>query len=91
MGKTLQHETPLATGSASTEKTIQQPGPEFTVNEFSFPPRENPTDTASMTLLCHPGVHRAKGRVCFEASTSTVSLTPSQGVEGAAIFSNWGR
>lgn len=44
-----------------------------------------------MTLLPHPGVQREKGGVCFEASTSMVSLIPSQAVKGAAILANWGR
>lgn len=88
MGKALQHET-LSAGSANTEKLIREPGLEFTVTaQFSCPPRESPTEMPGMTLSPHPGVQRVKGRVCFEASTSMVSLTPSQAVEGAAIFSN---
>lgn len=91
MGKALQYET-LSAGSANTEKLIGEPGLEFTVTaQFSCPPRESPTEMPGMTLSPHPGVQRVKRRDCFEASTSRVSLTPSQAVEGAAIFSNSGR
>lgn len=62
VGKALQHETFSVAGSDSTEKTVlREPGPEFTVTaQFSFPPRENPTERPSMTLLPHPGV-QSKG------------------------------
>lgn len=58
-------------GSASTKRTIlREPGPEFTVTaQFSFSPRENPTEMPSMTLLWHLEVQRVKERVCFEPST----------------------
>lgn len=71
VGKALRHETLSAAGSASTKRTILgDPGPEFTVTaQFSFSPRENPTEMPSMTLLWHLEVQRVKERVCFEPST----------------------
>lgn len=92
VGKALRHETLSVAGSASTKRTILgEPGPEFTVTaQFSFSPRENPTEMSSMTLLWHLEVQRVKERVCFEVS-NLVSLSPSQAVEAAAIFSSWGR
>lgn len=91
VGKSLQLETFSVASSASTEKTIlREPGPEFIVTaQFSFPPRENSTEVPCMMLLPHPEVQTSRG-MCLEISTSMVSLTPSQAVEGTAKFSNWG-
>lgn len=77
VGKALQHET--LSWLSQYRKGDRRAGPGFTVTaQFSFPLRENPTEMPSMTLLPHPGMQREKGRVCFEASTSMVSLTLTQ-------------